>query len=249
MGGREERKKIACLLSLRRRRLPSVPSFPLSLRRRRQRCLRPLNPALERERTKEGENEGDRKEEDRQGREREREERKEAPILAWLYRSSDSPPLRSFSRRLIASVGPAVGRSVGVSAAAAPPADWSNLYSRAVKLSCFFMAPPSSLALSIRTNEGGPPHLSTSSWDCSARLADIQTCQRPPSLDVSGGLIARETHEHATKTCISFSISTASQPTPSNPERYKVLHLTHLTPLISGSELRRSRLKVDRDML
>ena len=66
------------------------------------------------------------------------------------------------------------------------------------------MAPPSSLALSIRKNEGGPPHLSTSSWDCSARLADIQTCQRPPSLDVSGGLIARETHAHATKTCISF---------------------------------------------
>ena len=107
MGGREEGKKIACLLSLRRRRLPSVP---LSLHRRRQRCLRPLNPALERERTKgRDERRRERRRSKGGGPTREREERKEAPILAWLYRSSDSP-LRSFSRRLIASVGPSVGR-------------------------------------------------------------------------------------------------------------------------------------------
>ena len=105
-GGKRGRRLPACFLC---GDAAFPPSLPLSLRRR-QRCLRPLNPALERERTKEGENEGDRKEEDRQGREGGRKERKLRSLLGSIVLRSDSPPLRSFSRRLIASVGPSDGR-------------------------------------------------------------------------------------------------------------------------------------------
>ena len=141
-GGRE---KEDCLLSL-------------WSRLRRQRCLRPLNPPLERERTNErttgGKNGG--------GRELRKEEGRDE---GGRLRSS----ILSFFRLR------SIGRSVDLCAA---PADWSNLYSRTVKLSLFFMALlplslPLSLSpsLSIRTNEGRRPHLSTLSTPCSRRQA------------------------------------------------------------------------------
>ena len=100
-------------------------------RRRRhcQRCLRPLNPALQRERTKER-----RREEERNEGGRGREEGGQGgsdPLPSRFYRSSD--PLEALG--LCPSV--AVGRS-----RVREPADWWNLNSRRAKTFLLFTALP-----------------------------------------------------------------------------------------------------------
>ena len=108
--GREGREEEDCLPAFSAETPPPSLPLPFSLRRR-QRCLRPLNPALERERTKEGENEGDRKEEDRQGREREGGKKGSSdPCLALSFFGLSSAPfllaaLDSFCRSGRRTVG------------------------------------------------------------------------------------------------------------------------------------------------